>query len=46
MNFWLSNGERPLGRGRGGVQHYKPSVVVGVDCEIKFGRGGWGSPKK
>ena len=33
MIFWLSNGEG-LWRGRG--QHHKPSVVGGVDFEIKI----------
>ena len=45
MICWLSNGEGPLGGGGGG-QHYKPSVVEGVDFEIKIWPEMTGLPKK
>ena len=40
MICWLSNGEGPLGWG--GCQHYKPSVVGGVNFKIKILQWGGG----
>ena len=40
MICWLNNGEGPWGGGGG--QHYKLSVVGGVDFEIKIWQWGGG----